>query len=201
MLSSQQINPGYEEKDLSEAYINFVQTVVNVCSVSTTGIPAFFKLNYVRIELACLLQQKPIDQNGDNMLIARYLNKGIQIIDCALDWLEKNDDKSKTIVPENLSKLRWTGKTIDLIEMALSVHESDSINNGEVTVKAVVNFFCESFGVNPGNFSSTYGVMRTRANSRTLFLDKLKRTLEKKMERDDEKELRRKGVRQNSHTK
>ena len=195
MLSSQQINPGYEEKVLSEAYTNFVHTVVNAWSVSTTGTPVFFKLNYVRIELACLLQQKPIDQNGDNMLIARYLNKGIQIIDCALEWLEKNDDKSKTIVQENLSKLRWTGKTIDLIEMALSVHESGSINNGEATIKAVVNFFCESLGVNPGNFSSTYGVMRTRANSRTLFLDKLKRTLEKKMERDDEKELRRKSFR------
>lgn len=195
MLSSQQINPGYEEKDLSEAYTNFVKTVVNACSVSTTGIPAFFKLNYVRIELVCLLQQKQINLNGDNMLIVRYLNKGIQIIDCALGWLEKNDDKSKTIVQENLSKLRWTGKTIDLIEMALSIHESGSINNGEVTVKTVVNFFCDSFGVKPGNFSSTYGVMRTRANSRTLFLDKLKRTLEKKMEKDDEKELKRKSTR------
>jgi len=195
MLSSQQINPGYEEENLSEAYINFVQTVVNVCSGSTTGTPAFFKLNYVRIELACLLQQKPTDQTCDNMLAAMYLNKGIQIIDCALNWLEKNDDKSKTTAQENFPKLRWTGKTIDLIEIALSVHESGSINNGEVTVKAVVNFFCESLGVNPGNFSSSYGVMRTRANSRTLFLDKLKRVFEKKMERDDEKELRRKSVR------
>lgn len=197
MLSSQQINPGYEENDLSEAYFNFAQKVFNVCSESTTGIPAVFKLNYVRIEFVCLLQQKCIDQTGDNMLFARYLNKGIQIIDCALGWLEKNDDKSKTLVQENLSKLRWTGKTIDLVEMALAVHESGSINNGEVTVKAVVNFFCESLGVNPGNFSALYGVMRTRANSRTLFLDKLKRVFEKKMERDDEKELRRKGI----HTK
>jgi hypothetical protein len=195
MLSSQQFNPGYEEENLSEAYINFVQAVVNVCSVSTTETPAFFKLNYVRIELACLLQQKPTDQTGDNMLAAKYLNKGIQIIDCALNWLEKNDGKSKTTAQENLPKLRWTGKTIDLIEIALSVHESGSINNGEVTVKAVVNFFCESLGVNPGNFSSSYGVMRTRANSRTLFLDKLKRVFEKKMERDDEKELKRKSTR------
>ena len=195
MLSSQQINPGYEEKDLSEAYFDFVQTVVNVCSVSTTGIPAFFKLNYVRIELVSLLQQKSIDQTDDNVLIARYLNKGIQIIDCALDWLDKNDDKSKTTVQENLSKLRWTGKTIDLIEMALAVHESGSINNGEVTVKAVVNFFCEPLGVNPGNFSSLYAIMRARANSRTMFLDKLKRVFEKKMDRDGEKVPKKKSIR------
>lgn len=195
MLSSQQINPGYEEENLSEAYTNFVQTVVNVCSVSTPGVPAFFKLNYVRIEFVCLLQQKSTAQTVDNMLFARYLNKGIQIIDCALDWLDKNDEKSRTIVPENLSKLRWTGKTIDLVEMALAVHESGSINNGEVTVKAVINFFCEPLGVNPGNFSSLYAIMRARANSRTLFLDKLKRVFEKKMDRDGEKVPKKKSTR------
>ena len=195
MLSSQQINPGYEEKDLSEAYFNFAQKVFNVCSESTTGIPAFFKLNYARIELVSLLQRKCIDQTGDNMLFARYLNKGIQIIDCALGWLDKNDDKSKTIVQENLSKLRWTGKTIDLVEMALAVHESGSINNGEVTVKAVVNFFCEPLGVNPGNFSSLYAIMRARASSHTLFLDKLKRVFENKMDRDDEKVPKKKSTR------
>lgn len=200
MLSSQQFNPGYEEENLSEAYINFVQTVVNVCTESTTGVPAFFKLNYVRIEFMHLLQLKSLDKSEKNVITELYLNKGIQIIDCALEWLENDHGSIKTTVQKNLAKLRWTGKTVDLIELAMSVHESGSINNGEGTVKAVVNFFCESLGVNPGNFSSSYGVMRTRANSRTLFLDKLKRVFEKKMERDDEKELRRKGVRQ-IHTK
>jgi RteC protein. len=202
MLSSQQINPGYDEKDLSDAYFNFVQTVVNICSVSTSGIPAFFKLNYVRIEFVCLLQQKTIDQTGDNMLFARYLNKAIQIIDCALKWLNKNKDQTEVLTKKDLSApLLWTGKTVDLIELAMSVHESGSVNNGEITVKAVVNLFCESFGVNPGNFSATYGIMRSRANSRTLFLDKLKRVFENKMDRDAEKRPSRKGVRKNSKTK
>ena len=135
-----------------------------------------------------------------NLLTERYLNKGIQIIDCGLEWLENDPGKLKTTVQKNLSELHWTGKTMDLIELAMSIHESGSINNGDVTVKAVVHLFCEMFGVKPGNFSSSYGVMRTRANSRTLFLDKLKRVFEKKMEKDDEKELRRKSVRQ-IHTK
>ncbi|MDD2307115.1 MAG: RteC domain-containing protein [Prolixibacteraceae bacterium] len=141
------------------------------------------------------MQQKCLDQAGDNVLFARYLNKGIQIIDCALDWLDKNEDKLKTKAQENLSKLRWTGKTIDLVEMALAVHESGSINNGEVTVKAVVNFFCDPLGVNPGNFSSLYAIMRARANSRTMFLDKLKRVFENKMDRDGEKVPKKKSIR------
>jgi len=142
-----------------------------------------------------MLQLKSSDKTEMNLLTERYLNKGIQIIDCALDWLENANGKSKTTSQKSQSDFHWTGKTMDLIEMALSVHESGSINNGEVTVKAVVHFFCESFGVKPGNFSSSYGLMRTRANSRTLFLDKLKRVFEKKMERDDEKELKRKRIR------
>lgn len=189
MLSSQQINPGYEEKDLSEAYFKFAQAVFNVCSASTTGTPAFFKLNYVRIELSHLLRLKSSDKLGKDQIIEMYLNKGIQIVDCALEWLKNDREKIKTTVPKNLPELRWTGKTIDLIEMAMSVHESGSINNGDVTVKAVVLLFCELFSVNPGNFSSVYAVMRARAYSKTLFLDKLKRVFEQKMDRDCEKEL------------
>ncbi len=39
----------------------------------------------------------------------------------------------------------------------------------------------------PGNFSATYGVMRTRAGSRTKYLDELKEGLEDKMDEDDRK--------------
>ena len=201
MLASPETDSISYEKNLSEAYRSFAQSVVKVCTENLAGTPAFFSLNYVRIEFIQMLQQKSSDKTAMGLLTESYLNKGIQIIDCALEWLASDHGSIKTIVQKNLPELRWTGKTVDLIELAMSVHESGSVNNGEVTVKAVVNFFCESFSVNPGNFSASYGVMRSRANSRTLFLDKLKRVFEKKMERDDEKELRRKGIRQNSQTK
>lgn len=201
MLSSLETDSISYEKNLSEAYVDFARIVVKVCTENANGIPAFFSFNYVRIEFTQMLQLKSSDKTGINLLTERYLNKGIQIIDCALEWLENDRGKLKATFQKNLPELRWTGKTIDLIELSMSVHESGSINNGDVTLKAVVNFFCESLGVNPGNFSASYGVMRTRANSRTLFLDKLKRMLEKKMERDDEKELKRKGIWPNSRTK
>lgn len=201
MLSSTETNSISYEKNLSVSYVDFTQIVVKTCTENATGIPAFFSLNYVRIEFTQMLKLKSSDKMGKNMITEVYLNKGIQIIDCALEWLENDNCKSKTINQKSQSDFHWTGKTIDLIEMALSVHESGSINNGDVTVKAVVHLFCEMFGVKPGNFSSSYGLMRTRANSRTLFLDKLKRVFEKKMERDDEKELKRKYVRPDSQKK
>jgi hypothetical protein len=183
------------EKNLSEAYHDFARVVIKVCTENTTGVPAFFKLNYVRIEFSHLLQLKSSDKLGKDVITEMYLKKGIQILDCALEWLKNDHEKLKPTVEKKLTKLRWTGKTIDLIEMAMSVHESGSINNGDVTVKAVVLLFCEIFGVNPGNFSSVYAIMRARANSRTLFLDKLKRVFEKKMDRDGEKVPKKKGTR------
>ena len=202
MLASPETDSSSYEKNLSEAYRSFAHSVVKVCTENVTGTPAFFSLNYVRIEFVQMLQQKSSDKTEKNRLTDCYLNKGIQIIDCALEWLDKSKNQTEVLNKKNLSaSIRWTGKTIDLIELAMSVHESGSVNNGEITVKAVVNFFCESLGVNPGNFSATYGIMRSRANSRTLFLDKLKRVFENKMDQDAEKKLSRKDNRQNSLSK
>ena len=86
--------------------------------------------------------------------------------------------------------LQWTAGVIDLVELLMALHECRAINNGEVSITAIVNFFFNLFGLKPGNFFSTYGVMRTRANSRSLFLDELKKSLESKMDRDDNKESR-----------
>ena len=87
-------------------------------------------------------------------------------------------------------KLQWTADVTDLVEITMALHERRAINNGEVSITAMVNFLFNLFGMKPGNFFSTYGVMRTRANSRTLFLDELKRSIENKMDKDDNKEIK-----------
>lgn len=84
--------------------------------------------------------------------------------------------------------MSWSGKSVELLEMALALHAAKKINNGNISQKAVVDWLFGLFGLNPGNYSSTYGVMRTRADSRTIFMDKLKLALEEKMDRDDERE-------------
>ncbi|MDR2947638.1 MAG: RteC domain-containing protein [Prevotella sp.] len=85
-------------------------------------------------------------------------------------------------------QLEWTDDVIKLLELALSVHRARSINHGKISITDVVNFFFKQFGLKPGNFFSTYGVMRTRAGSRTKYLDELKAGLEEKMDEDDRKE-------------
>lgn len=111
----------------------------------------------------------------------------------SIEWLRVNQTDHKSNIPEKVKtdfSPQWTADGIGLLEMAMALHERRAINNGDVSITAMVNFFFNLFDMKPGNFFSTYGVMRTRANSRSLFLDELKSSLENKMDRDDNKESR-----------
>jgi hypothetical protein len=121
------------------------------------------------------------------------LFKAILAVESSIEWLRVRQTDHKSHMPEKARtdfSPQWTADGIDLLEIAMALHERHAINNGEVSITAMVNFFFNLFGLKPGNFFSTYGVMRTRANSRSLFLDELKKSLESKMDRDDNKEPR-----------
>lgn len=115
------------------------------------------------------------------------------VVDFALDWLAKYEKlpsgNNTESIKQNMEKnaYYWSGKSIELLEMALSVHAAKKINDGDISQKSVVDLFFRLFGIKPGNFSSTYGVMRTRVDSRTIFIDKLKEALEEKMDKDDQR--------------
>ena len=119
--------------------------------------------------------------------------KAILAVESSIEWLRVNQTDLKSNIPEKARtdfSPQWTADGIGLLEMAMALHERHAINNGEVSITAMVNFFFNLFDMKPGNFFSTYGVMRTRANSRSLFLDELKKSLESKMDRDDNKEAK-----------
>ena len=86
----------------------------------------------------------------------------------SIEWLRVNQTDHKSHMPEKAKtdfSLQWTADGIGLLEMAMALHERHAINKGEVSITAMVNFFFNLFGLKPGNFFSTYGVMRTRANT------------------------------------
>lgn len=186
-----------EIENLSLTYKEFMKKLVHVCTNSTGNVPAFFILNYTRLELITLEKEFKINGINKSLPAEQFLFKAVLAVESAMDWLQTHKNEFNSIV-ENNSKSdftpQWTSDIIDLLEMSMALHESKAINNGEVPITAVVNFFFNQFGLKPGNFFSTYGVMRTRANSRTLFLDELKSSIENKMDRDDNKEIKhRKG--------
>ena len=193
MLAQSDASPTSEE--LALAYKEFMCQLLTVCLQTKESVPAFFTLNFTHVEFVMLQQGYMASNPRENNRAYQYLIKALLSVSGALNWLQLPETVVLHDAPKQMTsdfEPQWTADGIDLLEMAMSLHERRAINNGEITITATVNFFFNLFGMKPGNFFSTYGVMRTRANSRTLFLDELKRSLEGKMDRDDNKEIKHK---------
>ena len=88
---------------------------------------------------------------------------------------------------------KWTGSAIELVEMVYALDEMKSINNGEAPIHELAAFVGTLLGVDIRDCYSAYTDMKRRKNeSRTYFLDKMQERLNKRMDRDDEKEKKRK---------
>ena len=88
---------------------------------------------------------------------------------------------------------KWTGSAIELVEMVYALDEMKSINNGEAPIHELAAFVGTLLGIDIRDCYSAYTDMKRRKNeSRTYFLDKMQERLNKRMDRDDEKEKRRK---------
>lgn len=86
----------------------------------------------------------------------------------------------------------WTDDAIHLVELLYACHELKLFNDGEITLKQVVEYVCSALGVDVKNASSYYARMRRRkADDRTYFIDRLREALLRKMDTDDEKQYRR----------
>lgn len=100
-------------------------------------------------------------------------------------------------IPPELLKIKgtykWTGSAIELVEMVYGLDEMKCINNGETPIHELAAFVGTLLGVDIRDCYSAYTDMKRRKNeSRTYFLDKMQERLNKRMDKDDEKEKRRK---------
>ncbi|RZJ76912.1 MAG: hypothetical protein EOO45_00400 [Flavobacterium sp.] len=80
-------------------------------------------------------------------------------------------------------RFKWTGKTIDLIELAHGIHLENQIGNGEV---GIVDFFAglgDFFGVDLGiPKKGMDNLMDRKTMSRTRFTDRMRQSLHGKMD-------------------
>lgn len=113
------------------------------------------------------------------------------MLNCAIDWVKaenvSNPDKTKK---GKHSKYQWTADISNLVEIAYAMLEAGCVNNGEAGITAFVQFLAETFNIKINRCSDLYYKMRIRSGSRTVFLDKLKKLLETRMDRDDERNYR-----------
>lgn len=83
---------------------------------------------------------------------------------------------------------KWTGNSVELVELVYGINEMRSINNGETPIHELITFLGLFFCIDIRDCYSAYSDMKRRKNdSRTYFLDKMRERLNKKMDKEDEK--------------
>lgn len=94
-------------------------------------------------------------------------------------------------IPESLNlpkaKLTWTAKKVELVEQIYAWDSAGCFNNGNTNIKELAEYIETIFNINLGDFYHTFLEIRERKGSRSLFLDKLIKLLEERMDSLDSK--------------
>ena len=104
-------------------------------------------------------------------------------------------DEKKDDTPADAPPMRWTGSTVDLIELLYGLDTLECINGGEIGMGELLAFFSRIFGLDIKNNQcyNTYAAIKGRKNdSRTYFFDKVSEKLNLRMKQDEERERMRK---------
>lgn len=81
------------------------------------------------------------------------------------------------------SSLVWTANKVDMIELMYALFASRAINDGNIEINKIADFFEAVFKINLGDYYRTYSEMKLRSN-KFKFLEKLLDSLENKMHND-----------------
>lgn len=79
----------------------------------------------------------------------------------------------------------WTQTKNALIELIYALYACDAIPHGKIGIRKISMVFQILFRVSLNDIHNSFHRMKTRAGSRTLFLDQLKYSLEEYMDRED----------------
>ncbi len=174
--------------ELNDAFEDFAHAILCHCMDNNPLGKVYFWLNHIKV---ILLVNKYRHEH-----CRAHIHAAIQYTDSAIEWVCKNppvkEESGGKNFPANSASIRWTDGIIHLIEILYACHELKLFNNGEITLKQVVEYVCGVLGVDVKNASSYYARMRRRkGDDRTYFIDRLREVLLRKMDTDDEKQYRR----------
>jgi hypothetical protein len=114
-----------------------------------------------------------------NEMLTVYLN----------NKLSKLEQYPQGVIEDNSNHLKgkhkWTGSKTDLSEMLYGIHVKGSVDNGNVDIKELADYFGIIFNIDLKDIYRIYLNIRSRKGSRTLFLDSLVDGLNRKMDEDD----------------
>ena len=111
-----------------------------------------------------------------------FLRKAIKLVDCQIDFVEKqilaNQNAVNCPYKHKISKLKWTGEIVDLVELGYALEAVGYINDGKATLTELFDVLGEIFDTEVKNFSRTFIDIKNRVKDDGTFLvEDLKRAL------------------------
>ena len=115
-----------------------------------------------------------------NEMLSAYINSKLS----ELEYLQ-TQSRSEDNTTFSKVKVKWTGKKSELTEIIYAWIEAESFNHGNVNIKELVNYIETVFNIDIGDFYHVFLEMRERKSSRTIYLDKLMKLLNERMNNAD----------------
>jgi len=109
-------------------------------------------------------------------LITNFFKKELEVLK-----LKKIKAIIKEVKPAILEDLNWTGTKTELIELLYALNASGSIRNGNAEMKKLVDICKVLFNTDLGNIYKTFNEIKEREKDQTKFINKLKTSLEQKI--------------------
>ena len=194
-------NPG-SRTGLNAAYNEFTMAVVSLCTGAASPCHPLPALSYAETELQ--YHKALQDADTDHGV---YVRKALSFVRKMLKHLAlphsqvpplssiPSKDEKKDDTPADAPPMRWTGSTVDLIELLYGLDTLECINGGEIGMGELLAFFSRIFGldIKDSQCYNTYAAIKGRKNdSRTYFFDKVSEKLNLRMKQDEERERMRK---------
>ena len=168
---------GEEKIDPNAAYQDFVVQVIDLCKQADDG--------YKAVALTCAETELQF-VTGASAEIDLCAKKALAFVQKMLKLLT---DGNTLALPceQHREKLKWTGKTAELVELIYGISVMGSINDGTTPLKELVQELFNFFGIEntKGCYRIYNDIKMRKSDSRTYFLDEMKEKLNHKMKEED----------------
>ena len=98
--------------------------------------------------------------------------------------LAKTETDIHSNFPGKLEELEWTESKNALIELIYALHVSGALSNGKGGIRKITRAFESFLNIQLGDLHHAFHRMKQRVGSRTMYLDKLKISLDNYMDKD-----------------
>jgi hypothetical protein len=193
----QKITSNENNRELATAYRDFIKATFDLCTGASSRYELLFAMTYTETELQSLCEctHSGSEKNWESDPCSIFIRKALLFIRRTLKHIQTQTPplsaSNNTNQASPTPNYRWTGSTVELVELVYGFAEMKSINNGETPITELTNFFGSQFGMEIKDCYSAYvDIKRRKNNSRTYYLDKMQERLNHRMQLDDERERR-----------